>query len=435
MFRRRWGALPKDPVFPPTLEGLGYFVNDDDEVRSIEDPESYYRYRVNHNERVNLRLRFHLYLALEDIVHQRLQNDEGLEKLALPLGTPTNRPHIPIFASPALDSQPLIVLVIGDTQASLGLISGRVVSGQGGINKGSAVSLIRSVNTYLPTAGIVIANPGQLVWWPGDGERAITVRDSEATPHESAVSYGKRYDERVNTVPGHENEMEHLKRAFELLETRAMKGVKVFVFGIERGAEAVQALLDDEKAWKRWGGMLESMVLMGTLREAGLLTNEALKGFLKKRCRCYAISDEPIDTPLAGPTGNSARRIPALDMPVYSSGEPAYSDSIAVTAQVSALKYLVEVAASDDFENPEIVVVNEEKSEDDDEKYERARKAWEELGEEQKPAVEWVSETVLREQRMWNRWEETGVAELDVVQEEGKAEKSDHQQTTPGQTA
>ena len=35
------------------------------------------------------------------------------------------------------------------------------------------------------------------------------------------------------------------------------------------------------------------------------------------------------------------------------------------------------------------------------------------MEDEDKPIVSWVDEEMLREQRAWNRWEETGVAEAE----------------------
>ena len=51
MFRRKQNALPADPVFPPDLEKLGFFVNSEDQVRSIRNPERKFQYHVNRNER------------------------------------------------------------------------------------------------------------------------------------------------------------------------------------------------------------------------------------------------------------------------------------------------------------------------------------------------------------------------------------------------
>ena len=58
MFRRRWSSLPCDPAFPSDLKQLGYFVNEIDEIRSIENRNSYFRFFITKNERWNDRQRF-----------------------------------------------------------------------------------------------------------------------------------------------------------------------------------------------------------------------------------------------------------------------------------------------------------------------------------------------------------------------------------------
>jgi hypothetical protein len=84
MFRRRWSGLPADPIFASNLKELGYvlppppplpserslpsvlthsplpsyFINDIDEIRSIEDPDYYFKYFLTKNERWNERQRF-----------------------------------------------------------------------------------------------------------------------------------------------------------------------------------------------------------------------------------------------------------------------------------------------------------------------------------------------------------------------------------------
>lgn len=77
MFRRHWSGLPKDAAFPSDLKGLGcvspesptsqtirrlncrrYFINDKDEIRSIENPDNYFNFYLDRNERINQRQRF-----------------------------------------------------------------------------------------------------------------------------------------------------------------------------------------------------------------------------------------------------------------------------------------------------------------------------------------------------------------------------------------
>ena len=53
MFRRLPTSLPKDPIFPADLKELGYFVNDDEQIRMIEKPDEKFLYAISSNERVN----------------------------------------------------------------------------------------------------------------------------------------------------------------------------------------------------------------------------------------------------------------------------------------------------------------------------------------------------------------------------------------------
>lgn len=41
------------------LRFIRYFVNDEDEIRSIENPDCYYKFFISKNMRVNERQRFH----------------------------------------------------------------------------------------------------------------------------------------------------------------------------------------------------------------------------------------------------------------------------------------------------------------------------------------------------------------------------------------
>lgn len=53
MFRRLSHTLPPDPTFEPDLEKLGFFINDDDQIRQIKNPSQKYSYNINKNDRIN----------------------------------------------------------------------------------------------------------------------------------------------------------------------------------------------------------------------------------------------------------------------------------------------------------------------------------------------------------------------------------------------
>jgi hypothetical protein len=53
MFRRLSHSLPKDVVFAADMESLGYFINDDDLIRQIRNPNTGYQFTVSKSDRVN----------------------------------------------------------------------------------------------------------------------------------------------------------------------------------------------------------------------------------------------------------------------------------------------------------------------------------------------------------------------------------------------
>jgi len=51
MYRRLESSLPPDFTFANDLKGMGYFVNDNDQIRMIDDPEQPFHYHASKNER------------------------------------------------------------------------------------------------------------------------------------------------------------------------------------------------------------------------------------------------------------------------------------------------------------------------------------------------------------------------------------------------
>ena len=81
---------------------------------------------------------------------------------------------------------------------------------------------------------------------------------------------------------------------------------------------------------------------------------------MSQRCRAYALSSEPLGTPLSTPRGNPDISFPALGLPVYSSSEDTCSDLIAIAAQKASVDFLAEVARCEDYANPELAPVVKE---------------------------------------------------------------------------
>ncbi|CRK23375.1 hypothetical protein BN1708_003650 [Verticillium longisporum] len=298
MFRRKWSGLPRDYLFPSNLEDLGYFINEDDEIRSVADPDRYFKYWIDKNMRVNGRQRFHFngpsaaqsfgfsadrsLDAVQDIVHARLEA-EGLEKHSLPFGSKSGDAQVTIFASADLHRKSRVTVIFGEPNQSLGILALRVANGPGGINMGTMVSVVQTLKQQISSPddseapGIILCNVGAVFWWPEE-ERTLTLSHMSDMPLASLAHHGRR----ITTANQH--------------------------------------------------------------------------------ARAYITSEEPAGMPLAGPHGNSKTStfLNHGTAAVYSSGEPYYVEMILVRARESILGWLGEVAATgfDAYQHPEITVVD-----------------------------------------------------------------------------
>ncbi|UKZ56730.1 hypothetical protein TrVGV298_010571 [Trichoderma virens] len=412
MFRRLWSGLPKDASFPSDFKGLGYFINDQDEIRSIEDPDNYFKFFIDRNPRICARQRFEFNHALESVIHERLEK-EGQQKLLLPLGIPTTEPHMPIFVAPNLETKSRIVVIFGEPTQELGLVAGRVANGAGGINEGSMVSVVRALASQRSSPddasapGVVLANMGQTYFWP-QGNRAITVLASSYLPLPSLLHKGIRHVPALNDIPGNEGPEQHVKYIFgEVLRSMASEKAMVDVIAIGDSCEIVEKFLDGKEAWEVWGKRLSSLILLSPVCEADGLTNEQFKDFMTKRARGYLVCPEPLGTPLAPPEGNSELSIAPLGFPCFSSSEPMYAETILIRARSHILSHIQDVAMDPGYENPAITPI-------DCPPPAMTEQHWDDLPEEDKPVVEKVDPAEFKEQvkqaKRWRKFQETGKA-------------------------
>ncbi|CAN8100203.1 unnamed protein product [Discula destructiva] len=358
MFRRRWSGLPDDPDFPADLEKLGYFVNDQDEIRSIKDPKYYFDYFHSKSMRHNDRQRFAFNLAVQDLIHERLTSSPSLSliKLALPLGTPSTSPHTPIFVSPDLKRKNRIIVLFGESDQDLGVLAHRVVSGKGGVDAGSVVGLVKALTNNNNNnnnhngrpegddVGVVLANMGESFWWP-EGGRALSYRQSSGVRMKSTVHKGVYFDVQTHGIPGHGDVDEHVRMVFEsVLGNADFLGEEavIQVIGVSEGAVAVEKFLDEN--WTVWKDRVVSLAILGGGMEQDEVQNEGFKAFLKEKARAYICCATPLNTPMANPGGNPlAHYCTTTGTPVLSSGEYFYSELTLVKAQGAVLAWMHEV--------------------------------------------------------------------------------------------
>lgn len=184
-------------------------------------------------------------VCIRDIVLSRLHS-LGLETLRLPVGASPKTQHVPILVSPSLETKSRIIVVFGEPCQDLGVWAYRTI-GREGINIGSAVDFATAIlkgseGVDASSIGLILANPGQLVWYCG-GEKAISLPTWNAIPKESAVDPPLRMAYR-NSIPGSENWREHINYVFEeVLGKMTSKDSRIDIIGLaEGGLGAIQYL-------------------------------------------------------------------------------------------------------------------------------------------------------------------------------------------------
>ncbi|KAI9879031.1 MAG: hypothetical protein M1830_009830 [Pleopsidium flavum] len=358
MFRRLSSSLPKDPEFPPYLEALGYYVTQNDQIRSIANPDKEFNFFISKNDRVNEMQREAMNICIRKIVLERLEAS-GLDTVHVPLGTSKDEPHIPILASSEISKKKRVVVVLGEANQDLGIWAYRTI-GQKGINQGSAVDFVKELQNHTATmfspsasrsddgssSGVIIANLGQLVWYRG-GRRAMTLITWRALPRRSAVHMSMHLDGVKNRVSGNEDSDKHVNHLFtKVLPELLGKDTKVDVIGIGDGAaEAVRFL---NANWSQWSSRIDAIALGAPRHYLKELTNEAFREFLSKRGRAYLTSPEPIDTPLSG------REMYGCNC--YASGESYYSECVMQNIYRPVLDFFQLVAEVPGYEEVETFI-------------------------------------------------------------------------------
>ncbi|PWY91008.1 hypothetical protein BO70DRAFT_307468 [Aspergillus heteromorphus CBS 117.55] len=351
MFVFQQKDLPKEPVFPADLEKLGYFINDQDQIRKIADPAEEFQFKINKNPRWNELQREAMNACIRNIVSVRLRN-LGLVTLRLPLTSKSTEPYVPILVSKNLSTASRVIVVFGEPIQDLGIWAYRTV-GTESIDAGSAIAFTRAVLSKNDKASssektaLVLANTGQLTWHCGT-RQPMTLTSWMNMPRKSAVDPALVMTRR-NNIPGNEYWQNHVDYVFEkILAARGRlvkKDAKIGVIGLaDGGLGAIRYLAGH---WESWRPYISAICLGNPLQLTSVDLGDnrddpsSFASFVSSRCRSYVLSEAPMGMPVTSPLDHGCN--------CYSAGEALNLECIMPRARAHMLHWLEET-----FANPEL---------------------------------------------------------------------------------
>lgn len=221
----------------------------------------------------------------------------NLTTLRLPIGTPPTSPHIPILISNSLATKSRVIILFYEHTQDLGIFAYRIIGGRGGINAGSAVDMVRYIQslTSSPSAahddspGIILANLGQLRWHRR-GSKAVTQTSWFALPRASSVGSPFRFDQQKNTVDGNRSGDEHVKYIFNhVVKELCRPDAIIDVIGVSDGGWRVLRFLDEPENWGAWNRRMGAAAIVAPVHQEEELENMAFRGWFAKVCgACFS---------------------------------------------------------------------------------------------------------------------------------------------------
>lgn len=304
----------------------------------------------------------------------------NIPKLYIPSLTSTPPPqpqtHLPIHSTPPelLRTKKRVIVLVNRSHEDLAILSYRVLSKSGGINAGSAIDLVTSIQSRATalaaatgrdvedaTPGIVILNPGQ-TYFSHKQNRALTQTSWMALPRQSAVHPPVQAHETHNRVTGNTTLPEHVAWVFEHLLDNADfvdPQADLYIIGLCEGADTVVQYLQAHPGRHHVAAIATTGPVPVLPATSALdLTPDAkpFLEFLSKRARCWRLSTHELNVPLANPTPAAEIVAAASDkssdeafqevalFPMLSGGEEHHAECIITSAWPKILDWFEEVA-------------------------------------------------------------------------------------------
>ena len=290
----------------------------------------------------------------------------GMETTCLPLGSRSDQPHIPIYTSRNLETCKRCIVYVGESVQDIGILAGRLVD-HDNIGTGTVLNMVQAIRASDPNdeVGIVIANPGQLLWWRR-GRKALSYTSWHCIPRPTAVSASLPITSK-NHVPRNYNAEEHIACVFDdLIDPLVDRGCRIEVIAAgNSGLDVVEFLQQD---WQFWVKAIGAIAVTSGYVWKTEITDDAFGEFWGKvrssgpdltlfqpfcmhganetsvqRARAYLVSPERHGTPLTGRERFGCN--------IYASGASDFVECVVPRAYAAILDYFKLVSNNPDYEN------------------------------------------------------------------------------------
>ena len=145
MFVHTGENLPQDLAYTADLKALGYKVNEDKQIVSIDPPHVFFTRYISSNERVNEKRKEAMHESVRQLVMKELEDlglvrvylggDEGKEILGVGAKGEPNEKHVPIMTTKLenLKGKRDVIVMIGEPGEDAGIWAWRHLLKDGGI--------------------------------------------------------------------------------------------------------------------------------------------------------------------------------------------------------------------------------------------------------------------------------------------------------------
>ncbi|KAM0718112.1 hypothetical protein Q7P37_006444 [Cladosporium fusiforme] len=335
---RKHNDPPGEVQFPTELAKLGLKRNEKNQYVTISQPNSFVKHRQYKDEAVNVQLTQSHHKAMRKDIFAELeklgispyyvhQNDvHGYVEPMEP------RPHayVTILASDIKDlaTKKHVFIFVGDSTQELGILSWKTTETEGGLDKGTAVGLVKEIHGTVSASselpGVIILNPGELLWSPESGKcLSYTGWKNRTRPNAFSETFAIT---RHNKVRGHETPQAHVKTFLgSFVHGLVAPDTQIFVIALGDGGDSALSCLNDKfapptnaKICKQLAGI----ALVESAHDFSDVDAPALKNFLRKNARAWVASQKAQGTLLKRPEPEKLRNRSVSDPIPFK--QPAY---------------------------------------------------------------------------------------------------------------